>query len=58
MAQTNLDLGSACVPHALVNVPFTSRTTRGKPFDASAHIANVRRETRRTAPGTGALPET
>ncbi len=44
MAQTNLRMGSACVPHALTNVSFDSAVI-------------VRRETRRTAPETGALPK-
>ena len=59
LAQTNWRLGSACVPHALANVSFASRKARpDTQFDSGARTANVRRETRRTAPGTGALPET
>jgi hypothetical protein len=57
LAQTNLKLGNARVPRALANVPFASRTAlRTGPFDRFTHTANVRRETRRTATGTVALP--
>jgi hypothetical protein len=59
LAQAYLNLGSACVPHALVNVSFASRKARpDTQFDSGARTTNVRRGTRRTAPETGALPET
>jgi len=59
MTQTNLSLGSARVPRALANVPFASRTARkDSQIDWVAVAVVVRRETRRTAPETGALPET
>jgi len=56
-AEANLSLGSACVPHALVNVPFTSTVRPDTPFDWVARTVKARRETRQTAPETGALPK-
>jgi hypothetical protein len=55
LAQTNLKLGSARVPRALANVSFASRTAPR--FHLFADAAMVRRETRRTATGTVALPK-
>ncbi len=55
LLQTDLKLGSARAQRALVNVSFASRTATE--FHLFADASNVRRETRRTATGTVALPE-